>query len=75
MSVYPAISFIELMKRVENMGFEKIRQKGSHVRYVHSDGRKTTIPDHGKKAVPKGLLVKIIKFDLEMSVKDFFGQR
>lgn len=32
---------------VKNMEFQPIRQKGSHIRFVHPDGRKTTIPDHG----------------------------
>lgn len=53
------------------MGLGRMRQKGSHIRYVHADGRKTTIPDHGGQDVPKGLLVKIIKHDLNMSVDDF----
>ena len=43
------------------MGFYKTRQKGSHIRYVHDDGRKTTVPNHGGQDVPKGLLIKIIK--------------
>jgi len=53
------------------MGFYKTRQKGSHIRYVHADGRKTTIPNHGCHDVPKGLLSKIIKQDLDISVEDF----
>lgn len=48
-----------------------MRQKGSHIRYVHRDGRKTTIPDHGGQDVPKGLLIKIIKQDLQISVDEF----
>ncbi|MGM0610594.1 MAG: type II toxin-antitoxin system HicA family toxin [Thermodesulfobacteriota bacterium] len=31
----------------------KAKQKGSHIRFVHPDGRKTTIPDHGKKDAPR----------------------
>jgi len=50
-----------------------MRQKGSHIRYVHSDGRKTTIPNHGSQDVPKGLLIKIIKQDLQISVDDFMA--
>ena len=61
----------ELLKIVKRRGFSKPRQKGSHIRYAHADGRKTTIPDHGGKDVPKGLLVKIIKQDLNISVDDF----
>ncbi|RLC18725.1 MAG: hypothetical protein DRI57_08030 [Deltaproteobacteria bacterium] len=64
--------FAELRKRVKKLGFRKVRQKGSHIRFVHPDGRKTTIPDHGSKDVPKGLLLKIIRYDLEMDISDFF---
>ena len=71
MSVLPNITFTELRKIVQKMVFRKTRQKGSHIRYAHADGRKTTIPDHGGKDVPKGLLVKIIKQDLNISVDDF----
>uniref|UniRef100_UPI0040566F6C type II toxin-antitoxin system HicA family toxin n=1 Tax=Candidatus Electrothrix sp. TaxID=2170559 RepID=UPI0040566F6C len=71
MSVLPNITFTELRKIVQRMGLQKTRQKGSHIRYAHADGRKTTIPDHGDKDVPKGLLVKIIKQDLNLSVDDF----
>jgi len=57
---------------VKKFGFEPIRQKGSHIRFSHPDGRKTTIPDHGNQDVPYGLLLKIIKSDLEMDVETFF---
>jgi len=29
-----------------NLGFERVRQKGSHVFYRHSDGRTTTMPHY-----------------------------
>jgi len=58
---YPALSFRELIKKVKKLGFKKVRQKGSHIRFAHSYGRKTTIPDHGSKSVPHGLLIKIIR--------------
>jgi predicted RNA binding protein YcfA (HicA-like mRNA interferase family) len=72
MTDMPTISFAELQKRVKKLGFRKVRQKGSHIRFVHQDGRKTTIPDHGSKDVPRGLLLKIIRSDLEMDISDFF---
>jgi len=67
----PIITFTQLCRIVERLGFHKTRQKGSHIRYAHADGRKTTIPDHGSQDVPKGLLIKIIKQDLKISVEDF----
>lgn len=72
MTSYPTISFQNLIHRVKELGFKKIRQKGSHIRFGHPDGRKVTIPDHGHKDVPDGLLTKIIRYDLEMDLKDFF---
>jgi predicted RNA binding protein YcfA (HicA-like mRNA interferase family) len=72
MSTTPAIDFNELRRRVEALGFRAVRQKGSHIRYQHPDGRKTTIPDHGSKDVPKGLLIKIIRHDIKMIVDEFF---
>lgn len=71
MPILPIITFTQLCRAVERMGFYRTRQKGSHIRYAHADGRKTTIPDHGSQDVPKGLLVKIIKQDLNISVDDF----
>ena len=72
MTEYPVITFRDLIQRVRKLGFEKIRQKGSHIRFAHRDGRKVTIPDHGNKDVPYGLLWKSIRNDLEMDFKDFF---
>lgn len=71
MPVLPNITFTQLCKIIESMGFYKSRQKGSHIRYIHIDGRKTTVPNHGSQDVPKGLLIKIIKQDLNISVDEF----
>jgi predicted RNA binding protein YcfA (HicA-like mRNA interferase family) len=72
MTSYPTLSFRALIQQVKKLGFEKVRQKGSHIRFIHSDGRKTTIPDHGKRDVPHGLLIKIVRYDLGMDIKKFF---
>jgi len=67
----PRISGKELCKIVERLGFQRIRQSGSHIRYFHPDGRKTTIPVHGNEEIRKGLLlailsqIKITKEELE----------
>jgi predicted RNA binding protein YcfA (HicA-like mRNA interferase family) len=68
----PTISFRTFIRRVRQLGFEELRRKGSHIRFVHTDGRKTTIPDHGSRDVPQGLLIKIIRYDLKMDLQDFF---
>ncbi len=43
------------------MGFVKVRQKGSHGRWEHSDGRKTTIPIHGNAELGGWLFQEILK--------------
>jgi predicted RNA binding protein YcfA (HicA-like mRNA interferase family) len=59
MSDLPTISFRQPISSVEKLGFEKVRQRGSHIRYRHPDGRLTTIPDHGRQDVPKGLCLRL----------------
>ncbi len=55
------------------MDFRVTRTKGSHVRLRSEDGRVTTVPVHGNKDIPKGLLRKIIREDLEISLEEFLG--
>lgn len=74
MTQIPALSFNRLIAAVERLGFNRVRQRGSHVRFAHDDGRRTTIPDHGNKSVPKGLLIRIVRSDLEMELADFLRQ-
>ena len=41
----------ELIKFLETLGFKKIRQKGSHIRLKHEDGRVTTVPVHKRRDI------------------------
>ena len=60
----------ELIKLLNKQGFETIRQKGSHVRLVHPNGLKTSIPIHASEQLGKGLLRKILR-DTNLSVEKF----
>ncbi len=75
MSKRPSISFRDFIARMKDLGFIPVRQKGSHIRFEHEDGRKTTVPDHGSKDVPVGLMNKIIRHDLEMDIADFLEEK
>lgn len=55
------ISGKKLCKIIEKLGFEKTHHVGSHVRYIHPDGRKTVVPIHGNEELGKGLLIEILK--------------
>ena len=67
----PVMKGKDLIAFLETIGFTAIRQRGSHVRMKSDDGRYTTVPVHRGEDVPKGLLRKIIREDLEMTLEDF----
>ena len=72
MSKLPVFEGKELTKFLISLGFKVSRTKGSHVRLRSEDGRVTTVPVHGGKTIPKGLLRKIIREDLEITLEEFF---
>lgn len=52
----------EVVRALERMGFVRARKSpGGHLRYVHPDGRRTTVPMHKGKTIGRGLLRKILK--------------
>lgn len=61
----------ELIKILLKLGFNLKRQKGSHKFFLHKDGRTTVIPDHGTEQLDRGLLNKIIKQDLMITIEVF----
>ena len=65
------ISGKDFIKFLQFQGFEIIRTKGSHHRLKHSNGKVTTVPVHKNQDLPKGLIRKIIKDDLELSQEQF----
>ena len=67
----PVIKGKDLVAFLETLGFTVIRQRGSHVRMKSDDGRFTSVPVHSGEDIPKGLLRKIIREDLEMTLEDF----
>jgi predicted RNA binding protein YcfA (HicA-like mRNA interferase family) len=71
MSKLPLLSANEIIKILQKMGFQRIRQEGSHVFLQHPDGRTTVIPNHPGEDVDRGLLNKILKKDLRIDREDF----
>lgn len=58
----PILRPTELIRALERMGFELAsKSPGSHHRYVHPDGRRTTVPVHQGKTIGRGLLRMILK--------------
>ncbi len=61
MSKLSPISSRKLLQILKRGGFLEVRQKGSHLRLEHHDGRKTSVPIHSGEKIGKGLLAKILK--------------
>ena len=70
MSTLPRISGREVAAALSKIGYEKDRQKGSHIvlRQKVSPHRRIVVPDH--REVAKGTLRKIIK-QAGLSVEEF----
>ncbi len=68
----PAITGDEVINALKKVSFQVVRQKGSHVRMQHEDGRVVTIPVHTGKTIGKGLLLKILR-DAELSKDEFIA--
>ena len=48
-------------KLLLKLGFQRVRQKESHVFYRHPDGRTTTVPHHMGRDLARPLIKDILK--------------
>lgn len=72
MSIIPILTPTRILAILLRAGFKVIRQKGSHIRLMHSvTGRATTIAMHAKD-LSRDLITKILK-QAGMSVKDLLA--
>ena len=69
----PVISGKDFIKLLQTLGFIVVRINGSHHRLKHPDGRVTTIPVHKNEDLPKGLMRKIIRKDMDMDLEEFLN--
>ena len=73
MSKLPIINAKKLSKVLQKLGFQLIRQQGSHMFFEHPDGRTTIVPNHPSEDLDRGLLVKIIKQDAQITREAFLS--
>lgn len=66
----PVVKTRELIRILEQLGFFKHHQVGSHAQFKHLDNRRITIPVHKGKDINSGTLRGIIA-DLDLSVDEF----
>ena len=70
MSRLPIVSFREMDALLLRLGFERVRQKGSHVFYRHPDGRTTTLPNHPGRDLARPLLREVLR-EIELNLDRF----
>ena len=56
----PSATAREFQRVARILGFTLTRQKGSHARWNHADGRAVTIPIHGGEEIGPPLFHKIL---------------
>jgi len=67
----PVLTARQVISVLERLGFQiRPLTATSHRRYVHPDGRRTTVPVHPGQDIGRGLLRKILK-DIDMSSDEF----
>ncbi|RLD92544.1 MAG: hypothetical protein DRI93_06495 [Aquificota bacterium] len=72
MGKYPVLKPREVVRILEKLGFEEVRQRGSHKQYRHPDGRFTTVPFHKGRDISPILLKRIAK-DIGLTVEQFLS--
>lgn len=66
----PVLKPREVVVRLEALGFEEVRQRGSHKQFRHADGRGTTVPFHQGRDISPILLCQIAR-DIGMTGAEF----
>ena len=74
MTRLPTVDFPRMEKVLLSLGFQSVRQKGSHVFYRHPDGRTTTVPNHPGRDLARPLIREILR-EIELTPEQFQRQR
>jgi len=73
MTRLPIVDFPRMEKVLLSLGFQSVRQKGSHVFYRHPDGRTTTVPNHPGRDLARPLIREILR-EIEFTPEQFRRQ-
>ena len=70
MTRLPVVRFKEMERVLLALGFQIVRQKGSHVFYRHPDGRTTTVPNHAGRDLARPMVREILR-EIELTPEQF----
>ena len=73
MTRLPIVDFPRMEKMLLSLGFQLVRQKGSHVFYRHPDGISTTVPNHPGRDLARPLTREILR-EIELTPEQFRRQ-
>jgi predicted RNA binding protein YcfA (HicA-like mRNA interferase family) len=57
----PSVTGREVVKALASAGFQQVSVKGSHLKLAHPDGRRTVVPMHGGRDIPRGTVASILR--------------
>lgn len=57
----PVVNARQMVRVLEQLGFQRIRQSGSHATHRHPDGRWTIVSIHTGKTIPSGTLRRMLR--------------
>lgn len=63
----PMLRASQVLAALSKRGFVAVRQSGSHVIMEHPDGRRTVVPFHKGRDLPRGLLASILR-DTDLTI-------
>ena len=70
MTRLPPLRTREVVKGLQTLGFQRVRQTGSHALFHHEDGRRAPVPIHPTKTISPYLLSDILRH-LEITEDEF----
>jgi predicted RNA binding protein YcfA (HicA-like mRNA interferase family) len=65
----PVLKPRDVAHLLERLGFQEVRQKGSHKQFRHPDGRATTVPFHAGRDISP-VLLRCIARDIGLTVRE-----
>ena len=73
MGSVPVLKPREVVALLKGLGFNEVRQRGSHKQFRHPDGRCTTVPFHSGRDISP-ILVRKIARDIGLTVDKLLGR-
>ena len=68
----PSLTSTDVIRVLERLGFQRVRQRGSHLRLRHPDNRAMTVPIYAGQNLGREIMGKISR-DFELTRHEFLN--